>query len=237
MRDAWGPFVRQCITTRVIQYATGRRSGQREVGENNTICTGFSAFRDADGSVEITASTSANGQSSAPIISRISRQPNGVSNTAAPGEAGLLAQGSDVPLAAEWLAREIGVPSRRIVAPNETLLLPIRLHVPSTIDGILSCHLDGQRLDRGRQTLVFSCVLDEHARTDRLDAQLHLAGVEEIDVPTGIRLTSVLSGWLKGRERFNDQAHWQPADDHIRYHRETELETPPAAVATVNAPS
>jgi hypothetical protein len=105
------------------------------------------------------------------------------------------------------------------------------------MDGILSCHADGQRLDRGRQTLVFACVLDEHARTDRLDAQLHLAGVEEIDVPTGIRLTGVLTGWLKGRERFNDRARWQPADDHIWYHREIELETPPAAVAAVNAPS
>jgi hypothetical protein len=215
---------------------TSQRPSLREVTENDTTCTGFSALPNADGSVQITSSTIGNGRLSEPIISRILRRPSGISRTAAPGDTGLLAQGSDVPTAAESLAREIGVPARQIITPNGTLVLPIHLDIPSIIEGTLLCHLDGQRLDRGRQALVFSCELDKHVLTDRLDAQLHLAGVEEIDVLTGVRLTSVLTGWLRGRQRFNEQARWQVADDHLWYHRETELEIPPATTTMIDAP-
>jgi hypothetical protein len=225
MVDAWGPFARQCASTLVSYYVTTPRN-RREVFDHDTTCTGFSAFPNANGSVQITASTSPENQPSAPVISRFLRRPSGVSRVAVPGDAGLLAYGSDEPEVAARLEREIGVPARQLVASNETLVLPFHLDIPSTIEVDLSCHLDGQHLDRGRQTLVFSCAVDDYARTDRLDAHLHLSGVEEIDVATGVRLTGVLSGWLTGRQRSVDQARWQPVDDKIWYRRETELESP-----------
>jgi hypothetical protein len=159
MVDAWGPFARQCTTARASHYVTNQRLSPSKVTEQSTTCTGFSALPDADGSVQITGSTSTNGKLNAPIISRFMRQPSGVSHTAASGDTGLLAQGSDAPTAAESLAREIGVPARQIVEPNETLLLPVHLDAPSLIEGSLSCHLDGQGVDGGRQTLVFPALL------------------------------------------------------------------------------
>jgi hypothetical protein len=236
MVDAWGPFARQCTATRASHHVINQRFSPSEVTEQTTTCTGFSVLPDANGSVQITGSTSTNGRLNAPIISRFLRQPSGVSHIAASGDTGLLAQGSDVPTAAESLAREIGVPARQIVEPNGTLLLPVHLDVPSLIEGTLSCHPDGQGVDRGRQILVFSCALDNHVLTDRLDARLHVAGVEEIDVLTGVRLTSVLTGWLTGRQRFNERARWQAADDRIWYHRETELEISPATTTMIEAP-
>jgi hypothetical protein len=232
MVDAWGPFAQQCTSTRISYNVTDHRSAKHEVTEGNKTCTGFSALPNADGSVEITASTSTDGQSSAPIISRFLRRPSGVSRIAAPGDLELLAQGSDVPAVAERLSREIGVPARYVVMPHETLLLPFHLDIPSMTEATLSCHPDGPRLDRGRQGLVFSCAVDQHLRTDRLDARLHLDGKEEIDISTGVRLAGVLSGWLTGRQRFNDLDRWQPVDDHIRYRRMTEFETSPTTIGS-----
>lgn len=78
--------------------------------------------------------------------------------------------------------------------------------------------------EHGRDILVVSCTLDRTVLTDRLDARLRLAGVQEIDVQTGIRLSSMLTGRLEGRRRLGEDAGWQSADDQLLYRRETEFE-------------
>jgi hypothetical protein len=103
-------------------------------------------------------------------------------------------------------------------------MLPIRLGIQFPIDGMLTCHPDGGHVDRGRGTLVFSCTLDEQVRTDRLDSRVHLTGVEEVDVLTGVRLSAEMVGSVTGRERLDAQAHWRPVDYHVWHTRTTELE-------------
>jgi hypothetical protein len=123
------------------------------------------------------------------------------------------------------LAREIGLTARQLIRPNDIVTLPVRLSLPFPVDIELSCRPDGGRRDHGRDTLVLSCTLDQKVRTTRLDAQVRLAGVEEIDVQTGIRLSSVLAGRLSGRIRLSDRGEaWQSADDRLLYRRETDFE-------------
>jgi hypothetical protein len=135
----------------------------------------------------ITASTAANERSSVPILYRILRGPSGVSHPAAPGDSGLLAQGSDNPESSNAFARQIGLDRKQIVDPKEALSMPILLLVPTPVEGTLQCRPEGGAVDRGRETLIFSCTLDEQVHTDRLVARLRLAGAEEVDVLTGVR--------------------------------------------------
>lgn len=89
---------------------------------------------------------------------------------------------------------------------------------------MLACRPDGMNSDRGRATLVFACTLDQQVRADRLDAQVRLAGVEEIDVQTGIRLSSVLSGRLSGRKQAGADAALRSAEERLLYRRAAEFE-------------
>ena len=173
--------------------------------------------------VQITASISAQGREPAETV-RILRTTEGNSRPAASGDTGLLAQGSDSPEVASWFARTIGLPARQVIRPNETIDLPIRLSVPYPLDTVMSCRPDGGHRDRGRDTLVLSCSLQRTVQTDHLDASIALNGVEEIDVQSGVRLSTLLTGHLNGRVRRTDTAGWQTADDQILYRRETEFE-------------
>jgi hypothetical protein len=224
MEQAWGPFARQCTTTRVTHYETHRQLSPSEVVQSHTTCIGFSALPRADGSVEVTASMSPDDPSSNPIVSRILRSPSGASRTAKPGESGLLAYGSDVPEIAAALARDIGVTARQLVGPNESLRLPIRLRMPFPVDGALSCHPSGEAADHGRKVLVLACTLDQEARTEHLQATIHLTGEQQVDIATGVRLSGDLTGWLNGRVRLNNQSPWQPTEDNVWYSKETEFE-------------
>jgi hypothetical protein len=224
MVDAWGPFARQCATTRVSHYKAYRQLSPNEVVQTHTTCVGFSALSQADGAVELTASMNADDPSSNPIVSRILRSPGGASRTAIEGEPGLLAYGSDVPEIAAVLARDIGVTGRQLIAPNQSLRLPIRLYMPFPIDGALSCRPSGETADHGRRVLVFSCTLDQEAKTDHLQAQIHLTGEQQVDIATGVRLSGEMTGWLNGRARPNDRSPWEPAQENVWYSKETEFE-------------
>jgi hypothetical protein len=122
------------------------------------------------------------------------------------------------------LAGEIGLTARQLIHPNEVLSLPLHLSVRFPLDIVLTCRPDGGHTEHGRDTLVFSCMLDQKVRTDHLDAQVRLGWVEEIDVQTGVRLFSVMTGRLRGRRRASDDAGWQSADDRLLDRRETEFE-------------
>jgi hypothetical protein len=223
MTVAWGPFARQCTDTRRSSYVTSGRSGPRDVTTDNESCTGFSAIPVSGRAMQITASTTAGG-SPASVISRFLRGPGGVSRAAAPGDTGLMAQGSDSPELAQTLVAEIGVTHEQTITPDGTLMLPIRLEIEGRLDVVLSCRPDGGSVDHGRETLVFSCTLDDHVHTDRLDGRLQLAGVEEVDVLTGVRLSSALSGSMTGHGRVRNDALWRPIDYHVWYGRKTEFE-------------
>jgi hypothetical protein len=227
MVSPWGPFARQCDSTRVSFDTTyrGGRVGVFEVANVYKTCAGFVAMPVGRDAAQITASVDKINQSSSPVILRILRTPEGTARAAAPGDTGLLAQGSDAQDAAQVLAREIGLTARQLISPNDIVTLPVRLSLPFPVDIELSCRPDGGRRDHGRDTLVLSCTLDQMVRTTRLDAQVRLAGVEQIDVQSGIRLSSVLAGRVSGRIRFSDHNEvWQSADDRLLYRRETDFE-------------
>ncbi len=225
MEAAWGPFARQCDTTRVSHTATRWRVGETQVADVYGTCIGFSALLSGHDTADITASVgNINQPSASPLVLRMERNSSGVARPAGPGDTGLLAQGSDVRDAAEILARDIGLTARQVISPNDTLALPVRLAVPFPLDIVMACRPEGMHREHGRDTLVFSCLLDQKIRTDRLDAQVWMAGVEEIDVQTGIRLFSVLTGRLNGRKRLSDNAAWHAANEQILYRRETEFE-------------
>jgi hypothetical protein len=219
----WGPFARQCARTQ-ISHDMVRGRGWQTVQDVYETCAGFSAMPLGQGSAEITASVGAVNQPSSTVILRMLRKTGGAARAAAPGDLGLLAQGSDSPEAAETLARDIGLTARQLIGPHDTLALPVRLSIPFPLDSTLSCHPDGGHRDRGRDTLVLSCTTDQTIRTDRVDAQVRLAGVEEIDIETGVRLSSLLAGHLIGRIRPDDNAAWRSANDRVLYRRDTEFE-------------
>jgi hypothetical protein len=224
MTSAWGPFARQCVVTRVTNYVIAGRSGPSERTTSHETCTGFAATPAAGGAVQITASTNTVGQSSTPLVSRILRRPSGVSRPADRSDTGLLAQGSDSSGFAEAFASDIGVTRKQTIGSHETLSLPVRLQILSPIDGMLSCRPDGGGADHGRETLIFSCTLNEKIDNDRLSARIQLAGVEEIDVLTGVRLSSLLVGSVTGHDRADAQARWRPVDYHVWHRRTTEFE-------------
>jgi len=226
MVSPWGPFARQCDPTRVSHdiYSWRGRVGIWEVANVYGTCTGFSAMPSGQNAEQITASVGEIDQPESPTILRILRTSGGAARAAAPGDTGLLARGSDAPETALMLAGDIGLTARQLIHSDQVLSLPVRLSVPFHLDILLNCHPDGGHTEHGRDTLVFSCTLDQKVRTDHLDAQVQLAGVEEIDVQTGVRLSSVMTGRLSGRSRASDDAAWQSADDRLLYRRETEFE-------------
>jgi hypothetical protein len=222
MVSPWGPFARQCDSTRV-SYDTMYRSGRPglfEVASVYKTCAGFVAMPLDGNAVQITASVDKIDQTSSPLVLRILRTPEGIARAAAPGDTGLLAQGSDAQDAARVLASEIGLTARQVIGPNDIVALPVPLSLPFPVDIELSCRPDGGHRDRDRDTLVLSCTFDQNVRTPRLDARVRLAGVEEIDIQTGIRLSSVLTGGLNGRIQLGDRnGAWHSADDRLLYRR------------------
>jgi hypothetical protein len=224
MEAPWGPFARQCATTRVSHMTQRWRRGDVEVGDNYQTCMGFSAMPSGHDAAEITASVGNPDRPPSTVILRILRQAGGATRKAASGDTGLLAQGSDVPEAAQVLARDIGLTSPQLISPNETLELPVQLLIPFPLETVLSCRPDGGHRDHGRDTLVFSCRSNQKVHTDRLDAQVQLAGVEQIDIQSGVRLSSVLAGHLSGRSRSGDNAAWLSANNRLLYRREMEFE-------------
>ncbi len=222
MKVAWGPFARQCTRTRTFHSVIAGRTGLKEVETNRENCIGFAAMPAANGAVEITGSTAGAAEPSVPIIYRILRGPRGVSRPAQPGDVGLLAQGSDDPESSKSFASRIGLTRQQVVEPKETLLLPILLHIPAPVEGTLHCTPDGGAVDHGRQTLVITCTLDEQAHTDSLDAKVRLAGVEEVDVQTGVRLSGSFAGSVVGYEISDNQMRGKRVDDHIWYERTME---------------
>jgi hypothetical protein len=224
MVQAWGPFARQCTTTRVSHYAAHRQLSPNEIVETHTSCVGFSALANADGSVEVTASMNADDSSANPIVSRILRSPNGTSRTARQGEPGLLAYGSDVPAVAATLARDIGLTARQLIDPNESLAVPILLRLPFPVDGVMSCRPSGETAYHGRKVLALACTLDQEASTQSLQGMIHLTGEQYVDIATGVRLSGEMTGWLRGQVRLNYRSPWQPADERVWYSKETEFE-------------
>jgi hypothetical protein len=224
MTVPWGPFARQCTTTRTSHYVFAGKAGLKEVDTNRHDCIGFSAMPATGGAEQITGSAPSGDGSENPIIYRILRAPNGISRPAAAGDTGLLAQGSDNTAQAETFAEQIGLTRQQTIDPRDTVRLPIVLHVPSAVSGTLQCRPDGGGVDRGRKTLVLSCTLDEQVHTDSLDANLRLAGVEEVDVMTGVRLSGSFAGSLSGQDKANPQARAEHVDDHVWYQRTMDLE-------------
>jgi hypothetical protein len=220
----WGPFARQCTQTRTAHYVLAGKAGLKEVVTNDHSCVGFVAMPAAGGAMQITGSTTADESSSGPVIYRILRAPSGISRPATAGDNGVLAQGSDDHSLATSFANQIGLTRQQIIDPEKAMLLPIMLHVPSPVMGTLRCRPDGGSVDRGRKILVFSCVLDEQVHTERVDATLRLAGVEEVDVMTGVRLSGSFAGSLNGREKTSAQAPAEQVHDHVWYERTMEFE-------------
>lgn len=224
MKASWGPFSRQCART-VVSHDTFRwRVGELEISHTYEACVGFSALPVGNGSTVVTASISGHDASAPPVILRVLRDPGGASRAAGAGDTGLLAQGSDDSAAARRLAGEIGLTARQEIDPGEALSLPVRLEMPFPVDVSLSCRPDGGHRDHGRDTLVLSCGMNREIRTDRLDGRLVLNGVEEIDVRTGVRLESDLTGHLSGQMRADNDGVWRSASDRVEYVRTMEFE-------------
>lgn len=224
MQAPWGPFARQCASTRISYPQIRWRVGDADVSHVYETCVGFSSIPSGGDAAEITASVGEPNRPSSTVTLRILRRAGGPAQLAAAGDTGRLAFGSGESERAARLAEDIGLTRRQLIRPEDTLALPVRLSMPFPVDSILTCHPDRGRRDRGRDTLVFACTLDEAVHTDHLDARVRLAGVEEIDVQTGIRLSSVLSGNLDGRKRASDHGVWEAANENLLYRRETEFE-------------
>lgn len=224
MEAPWGPFARQCDSTRVSHTITRWRQKETQVGTTYESCAGFSSVLSGPDAAEITASIGRPDDPASSVVVRLRRSTAGTARPAGPGDGWLLAQGSDAPAEADLLARGLGLTARQMVNPRDNMSLPVRLRLPFPVDASLSCRPDGLHRDRDREMLVMSCTLDEKIRTDHLDAQVQLAGVEVIDVQTGVRLSSALAGQLSGRARLAGNGNWQAADERLLYRRETEFQ-------------
>src|ERR1700761_1555313 len=66
MTAAWGPFARQCTSTRTSHYAMVGREPE-DVATTYEACIGFAAMPAAHGAMQITGSTTSNRRSSVPI--------------------------------------------------------------------------------------------------------------------------------------------------------------------------
>jgi hypothetical protein len=87
----------------------------------------------------ITATIGTGDPVSSPSIARFLRRPGGQAREAVPGDTGLLAQGSDDTDAAKTLARQIGLSEPQTIRSGQTLVLSVRLSMPSPLDVQLSC--------------------------------------------------------------------------------------------------
>ena len=175
------------------------------------------------GSTAITASIGPGDPSSAPIIVRLVRRAGGEAKAAAPGDAGLLAQGSDDPDAAESLARQIGLSRSQMIDPDQILLLPVLLSLPSPVEVELSCRPDGEGRLHERDTRIVACMGSQDLHVENFVGQLRLAGVEEIDIQSGVRVASRLSGRLNG-EKLSSKNNWQFNNYRLFYSLDTDFE-------------
>jgi hypothetical protein len=148
---------------------------------------------------------------------------SGEARPAGPRDNGLLAQGSDDPTAADHLARQIGLASAQMINPDQTLLLPIFLSLPSPVELELSCRPDGKGRRDGRDTLILACTGNRDLHVDDFIGELKLAGVQEIDIQSGVRVASKLSGRLDG-EKLSDNNYWQSGNYRLFYSLDTDFD-------------
>jgi hypothetical protein len=226
MTEAWGPFARQCGTTRLSHFVYGSRLNPEDVTQTHIRCIGFTTMpgSNSSGPMAITASLGTDSEFASPRIVRFLRDPGGLVRPAAAGDTGLLAQGSDDPAAAIRLAQRIGLTKQQLIEPGETVNLTIRFSLPDPVDVRLSCRPDGGGRLHGRDTLIFSCTGDEAVRTDDFAGQLQVAGVAELDVRSGVRLASRLSGHLTGDSMSPNGGRRHVANERLLYSLDTEFE-------------
>ena len=220
MTDAWGPFARQCATTRLAHFVSRPRLSPEDVTDTYIRCMAFTTLpgSGSSGPVAITASLGTGSEFSSPRIVRFVRDPHGAARPAEPGDTGLLAQGSDDPAAATRLAQRIGLSRQQMIQLGRTVDLTVRFALPAPVDVRLSCRPDGGGHMHGRDTLVLSCAGHQDVRTDDFVGQLQVAGVEEMDVRSGVRLASQLSGRLDGKSPSH------AASERLFYSLDTEFE-------------
>jgi hypothetical protein len=175
-------------------------------------------------SVAITASLGTGSEFSTPRIARFVRDRRGTARPAASGDNGLLSQGSDDTAAAARLAQRIGLSRRQLIQSGQTVDVTVRFSLPAPVDVTLSCRPDGGGRMNGRDTLVFSCTGSEAVRNEDFVGQLRVAGVEELDIRSGVRLASQLSGRLDGENLSADGSHRQAASNRLLYSLDTEFE-------------
>lgn len=226
MTEAWGPFARQCATTRLSHFVSRPRLSPEDVTETYVRCIGFTTTPGSEGSdaVAITASLGTGSEFSSPRILRFVRDRRGAARPAAPGDTGLLAQGSDDAAAAARLAQRIGLSKQQMIRSGQTVGFTVRFSLPTPVDVRLSCRPDGGGRIDGRDTLVFSCTGSATVHTDDFTGQLQVSGVEELDVRTGVRLASELSGRLDGDSLSPDGHHREAESDRLLYNLDTEFE-------------
>jgi hypothetical protein len=123
----------------------------------------------------ITATIGTGDPASSPSIARFLRRPGGQAREAVPGDTGLLAQGSDDTDAAKTLARQIGLSEPQTIRSGQTLVLSVRLSMPSPLDVQLSCRPNGGGRMDNRDTLILACTGNQDVRLDNVVGRLQLA--------------------------------------------------------------
>jgi hypothetical protein len=236
MVDPWGPFARQCADTHVSYWANtnGAHVSPREKSENHGECWGFSVSPGSGGSAVVTASIGGSAAVTASIggsdraaaatIIRFQRSPNGEVRTAQAGDMGLSAQGSDDPNAAAQLARQIGLSRQQMIAAHQKLDLLVRLNFPDPVDVPVTCDPDGGGQMHGRATVILSCSGGREIQMAEFVGRLRMAGVEEIDVRSGVVLSSRYSGRMNGEREVSGLVGGRHGDMQLLYSLETEFE-------------
>ena len=157
MEAPWGPFARQCDSTRLsrdtVRWRVRADRGRRGLPDLHRILG--DASRPQCGSRSRRASAKSINHRRRWSCASCAGQTalRGRPNPATPG---CWRKGRTSPDAAQILADDIGLTARQMIKPNETLALPVRLAVPFPLDVVMSCRPDGERRDRGRDTLGLS---------------------------------------------------------------------------------
>jgi hypothetical protein len=226
MVDPWGPFARQCATTQVSYWANGNGAhvSPREKSENHAECRGFSVSPGPGGSAVVTASIGGSDRAAAATIVRFQRSPGGDVRTAQAGDPGLSAQGSDDPNAAAQLARQIGLSRQQMIAAHQKLDLLVHLTIPHPVDVPVTCDPDGGGHTHGRATVILSCSGGAQIETPAFSGRVRMSGVEEIDVRSGVVLSSRYAGRMNGEREVAGLVGGRHGDMQLLYSLDTEFE-------------
>jgi hypothetical protein len=226
MVEPWGPFARQCANTYVSYWANTNSAhvSPREKSENHSECWGFSVSPGPGGAAVVTASIGGSDRAAAATIVRFQRSPGGEVRTAQAGDTGLSAQGSDDPNAAAQLARQIGLSRQQMIAAHQKLDLLVRLNFPDPVDVPVTCDPDGGGQSHGRTTVILSCSGGRQVQTSLFVGRLRMSGVEEIDVRSGVVLSSRYSGRMNGEREVSGLVGGRHGDMQLFYSLETEFE-------------